>query len=259
MGDRTFFGNHILDASAHSEANICARSSLPASLVENASVIIPVMTLPRNIIKDSISKITALCGMVAPILFVIIFIVEGWLRYGYDPRSNFVSELSIGSGGWVQSVNFLATGSLLFMFGRGLLRGGPIGRAAKVFPLILMAMGLCLFASGFFATDPSALFNQHSVHGIIHGILGAIFFTLAPVSCFVAYKSLAGTSPSPRFKVWTMTIGWIIVIGIGFLKASQFPQSGLFEYKGLIQRIILIAYMAWVFSYARFQYLLLEP
>ena len=44
--------------------------------------------------------------------------------------------------------------------------------------------------------------------------------------------------------------GVFLVIGIGFLKVSQFPQSNLFMWKGLIQRIILIAYMAWLFVFA---------
>ena len=35
-------------------------------------------------------------GMVGSALFVAVFSLEGLLRPGYDPRSTFISELSIG-------------------------------------------------------------------------------------------------------------------------------------------------------------------
>src|SRR5690242_11525312 len=121
-----------------------------------------------------------LAGMLAPVLFVVVFSVEGWLRPGYNPMSMFVSELSLGSRGWIQIANFLATGSLLLWFGRGLALAFREGKSSKAGPVLVQIIGLSLAASGPFVTDPSTIFSQQSPPGIAHGILGAIVFTLAP-------------------------------------------------------------------------------
>ena len=191
-----------------------------------------------------------LAGIIAPVVFVAFFTIEGWLRPGYNPMSMFVSELSLGVWGWMQIANFLITGTLIFLFGRGVTRQFTAGKAAKIGSICLQIIGLSLIASGPFITDPSVMFNQSSIHGIIHGIFGAIAFSLMPVTCFVFFLRSRRDASRRAFAWWTLAIGVFLVIGIGFLKVSQFPQSNLFIWKGLIQRIILISYMAWLFVFA---------
>jgi hypothetical protein len=94
------------------------------------------------------------------------------------------------------------------------------------------------------------MFNQHSVHGIIHGIFGAVVFSLMPITCLIFFSRLYRDPSWKVFAKWTLAIGALLVIGIGFLKVSQFPQSDLFVWKGLIQRIILTSYMAWLCVFA---------
>ncbi len=191
-----------------------------------------------------------LAGIIAPVVFVTLFTIEGWLRAGYNPMSMFVSELSLGSWGWMQIANFLITGTLIFLFGRGVAKQFTTGKAAKVGTVCLQIIGLSLIASGPFITDPSVMFNQTSIHGIIHGIFGAIVFSLMPVTCFVFFLRFRRDTSWRVFAWWTLAIGVFLVIGIGFLKVSQFPQSNLFAWKGLIQRVILMSYMAWLFVFA---------
>ncbi|HUD44780.1 MAG TPA: DUF998 domain-containing protein [Patescibacteria group bacterium] len=198
----------------------------------------------------SSTRVSNLAGIIAPVVFITLFTIEGWLRLGYSPMNMFVSELSLGSWGWVQIVNFLITGSLIFIFGRGVAKQFPTGKAAKVGSTYLQIIGLSLIASGPFVTDPSVMFNQTSIHGIIHGIFGAVVFLLMPVTCFVFFRSFQRDPLWRVFAWWTLAIGVLLVIGIGFLKVSQFPQSSLFEWKGLIQRIIIISYLAWIFAFA---------
>ena len=72
--------------------------------------------------------------MTAPVLFVAVFALEGRLCPGYHPSSMFVSELSLGPRGWIQIVNFLVTGALVFAFGCGLaarFRSGTASRAGR--------------------------------------------------------------------------------------------------------------------------------
>ena len=105
-------------------------------------------------------------------------------------------------------------------------------------------------ASGPFTTDPSALFTQVSVHGIIHGIFGAVVFSLGPISCFVFYRRFRRDPTWRAFAGWTLGAGAALVVGIVVLKISEFPVSGLFAWKGLVQRAVLITFFAWLFAFA---------
>lgn len=188
--------------------------------------------------------------MAAPVLFVTVFTVEGWLRPGYHPGSVFVSELSLGPRGWVQIANFLFTGALVLAFGSGLagwLRSGPASAAGFA---LLQVIGAALMASGPLVTDPSAMFDQASTHGTVHGLFGAVVFGLAPVSCLVLSRRFRSDPAWRPLASWTLTAGLLLVGGIVALKISQYPRSRLFAWKGWVQRCMLVVFMSWLFAVA---------
>ena len=195
-------------------------------------------------------RLAAAAGVTTPVLFVAVFLVEGWVRPGYQPSSMFVSELSLGPRGWVQIVNFLLSGGLLIGFARTAapyLRGGIAGTAG---PVLLQIIGLSLMASGPFVTDSSALFDQRTVHGLIHGVFGAVVFSLMPVSCLVFYRRFRRDPAWRRLVAWTLAVALALIVGIGLLKMAQQPGSVLFPWRGLVQRTVLITFMSWVLTVA---------
>jgi hypothetical protein len=189
-------------------------------------------------------------GMVGAVLFVSAFTVGGWLYPGYSPTRMFVSELSLGPHGWVQILNFVLTGLLVLFFGRGLRAQFSTGAASRAGPVLVQSIGASLIASGPFTTDPSSMFDQSTAHGIVHGVFGAVVFTFAPLSCFVFYRRFRSDPAWRPLAGWTLATGLVLTLGIPLLKISQLPESGLFEWKGLVQRVILVAFMAWVFAVA---------
>lgn len=193
---------------------------------------------------------TAASGMTAAVLFVAVFSIDGWHRAGYDPQSMFISELSLGAHGWVQIVNFLVTGALVVAFGRGMSLYVTRGPVSKAGPVLVQIIGISLMASGPFTTDPSALFTQVSVHGIIHGLFGAVVFSVAPISCFVFYRRFRSDPTWRAFSGWTLAFGVALVVVLVVLKISQLPANGLFTWKGLVQRAFLITFFAWLFALA---------
>lgn len=189
-------------------------------------------------------------GMAASVLFVAGFISQGWLHPGYSWTAMVVSELSLGPNGWIQMLNFLLTGALLMVFGRGLRADFRTGAASRAGPILMQCMAVCLMASGLFTTDPSTMPGQTTVHGFVHGVFGALFFTSAPVCCFVFYRRFRTDHHWRSFAGWTLGAGILLVLGIAILRVSQQPGSGLFEFKGLVQRVLLIIIMAWIFAFA---------
>jgi hypothetical protein len=73
------------------------------------------------------NRLLLACGVIGPPLFVMVFLVEGATRPGYSAWRHYVSQLSLGEGGWMQIANFLLCGltSLCFALGlRRTLQGG---------------------------------------------------------------------------------------------------------------------------------------
>ncbi|WP_427017648.1 DUF998 domain-containing protein [Pseudarthrobacter sp. P1] len=194
--------------------------------------------------------LSAAAGMAGAVLFVAVFTVFGWLAPGYSWTGMFVSELSLGACGWVQILNFVLTGILMLAFGRGLAGYFSTGAGSRAGPVLVQGIGVSLIASGPFTTDPSAMFEQTSAHGVVHGIFGAIVFTFAPLSCFVFHRRFRSDPAWRPLAGWTLAAGVVLALGIGLLKISQQPGSGLFEWKGLVQRVVLITFMAWIFAVA---------
>lgn len=189
--------------------------------------------------------------MTGAVLFVSVFTVYGWLYAGYSPTGMFVSELSLGPYGWVQILNFVLTGALILVFGVGLAAHFRTGAASRAGPALIQGIGVSLMASGPFTTDPSsAVFAQPSAHGTVHGIFGAVVFTFAPISCFVFYRRFRRDPAWRPLAGWTLASGVVLTLTVALLRISQQPAIGLFESKGLVQRIFLVTFMAWIFAVA---------
>jgi len=91
--------------------------------------------------------------------------------------------------------------------------------------------------------------NARPDHSPCHGVFGAIFFTSAPVCCFVFYRRFRTDDHWRPFPGWTLGAGILLILGIATLRVSQQPGSGLFEFKGPVQRVLLII-MTWIFAFA---------
>jgi hypothetical protein len=52
------------------------------------------------------------CGAFGPLLFIVVFLIEGATRADYSALRQPISSLSIGELGWMQRMNFLITGLL---------------------------------------------------------------------------------------------------------------------------------------------------
>ncbi|QIK73518.1 DUF998 domain-containing protein [Propioniciclava coleopterorum] len=146
----------------------------------------------------------AAAGVIGPLVFVGVFLIEGALRPGYDAAADFVSALSLGPRGWVQIASFLLTGACLILFAAWLRATFPSGPSSIAGPLLLGLIGAGLFASGPLVMDPAGTpLDAATWHGMAHNILGALVFVLMPVAMFVWLRRIRreprlGASGAPR-------------------------------------------------------------
>src|SRR5881392_2290670 len=75
-------------------------------------------------------------GAIGPLLFILVFLVEGAVRPGYSAWRQFVSALCQGKREWVQITNFLVCGLLLLGFAVGLQQVLQSGTGAVWGPVL---------------------------------------------------------------------------------------------------------------------------
>ena len=196
-----------------------------------------------------IKKIASWAGMIGPALFTLSFTINGFLRQGYNPIRRYVSELSIGPQGWIQIVSFILLGVSIMLFAFGLRVSLRTGKASRSAPILFMIIAVCYFLSGPFVTDPMAMFdNQQTLHGTLHGIFGAIVFSLSAASCFVLWGRFRTDETWEPLAAFTMISGIVMVVLIVLMKIGQLQTGLLSDWAGVIQRCCLIIFYAWVFA-----------
>jgi len=196
-----------------------------------------------------LKKVASWAGMMGPALFILSFTINGFLHPGYNPVSMYISELSIGPQGWIQIVSFMVLGVSLMLFSFGLKAALPTGKASRSAPILFMIIGVCYLLSGPFVTDPMAMFdNQQTLHGILHGIFGAIVFTLSAAVCFVLWRRFLVDEKWKPMKTYTLVSGIAMVVLIVLMKIGQLQTGLLNDWAGVIQRLCLILSYVWMFT-----------
>ena len=196
-----------------------------------------------------IKKIASWAGMLGPGVFVLSFTINGLLRPGYDPARRYISELSIGPRGWIQIVSFMLLGIAVFLFSLGLRASFPTGKASRAGPVLFTIIAVCYFLSGPFVTDPMAMFdNQQTFHGTVHGVLGAIVFSLSAAGCFVLWRRFRVDEAWKSLSAFSLIAGIAMTVFIVLMKIGQLQAGLLNDYAGVVQRCCLMISYAWIFT-----------
>ena len=192
-----------------------------------------------------IQRVASWSGMLGTLLFTLSFTVNGLFSPGYSPVRMYVSELSIGSTGWIQIASFMVLGAALFLFALGLRSAFPSRAGFVLFSII----GISYFLSGPFVTDPAAMFdNQQTPHGIIHGIFGALVFSLSAAACFVFWRRFRKDEKWKPLSALSLICGTVMAVLIVLMKIGQLQTGLLSDYAGVVQRFCLIASYVWIFA-----------
>jgi signal transduction histidine kinase len=120
------------------------------------------------------TRLLLACGVVGPLLFIVVFLIEGVTRPGYNAWRDFMSDLSLGAQGWEQIASFLVCGALSLCFAVGLRLRLRSGKGSVWGPIHLAIFSVGLMLAGIFVTDPVGARWSYLGQGVIFTVIVGI-------------------------------------------------------------------------------------
>lgn len=210
--------------------------------------------------NDRAIRASLACGIVGPPLFVVVLLVDGATRAGYDPWRHWISHLSLGEQGWLGVMNLIVFGLLMIGFSLGLRSVLQSGKGSTWVPRLTSLLGLGLILGGIFRIAPGLGYPPgvpapHPVtwQGQVHDLSGALVFGSMTAVCFVLARRFA---EDPGWQTWvlpsifagvTVAVSFVVcsvLISLDFAGIIRGAPGGLFE------RISMIAGSAWLSLFA---------
>ena len=109
--------------------------------------------------SDSLTRLLAICGTVGPILFIVVILIFGLLRPGYDPIRQYMSELGeVGAPNAIEyNMPAFLLGVLTIAIAFGLHRGISERKGSKLGPILIAVGGVGWVGASFFRCDPGCV------------------------------------------------------------------------------------------------------
>lgn len=197
-------------------------------------------------------------GVAGPAVFIMVALVLGATRPGYDPTYTFVSQLSLDGGGAWQVANFVVSGTLIALAAVGLRSSPAAGGIARRGWSAVALIGVGLTLLGIFRDDPWLLYPPGAGRGIGwpvspagwgHLLSGFATFGAFEVGALSFARGLARAGlATARVACLVPAVAFPLVYGVALVSAfaSWDPASPLGGYAGLFQRLALLTMLAWV-------------
>jgi len=185
-------------------------------------------------------------GIIAPILFAIVFMIDGFLKPGYSAYSEAISYLEVGTNGWIQRANFLLFGLLLLAFLVGYIsRMRPILGPSWLYTAstFLLLSDLGWIMACFFIPN-TYLAPQFIWPWMLHQIAASTVFIPFALACIVLGAKFVRTHRWRAYGVYSLIFGLVsLIYPIGIVAYLINPTAfGNVNSPndGLINRIVLL-------------------
>src|SRR5688572_21747687 len=200
--------------------------------------------------RNRVTRVGSLAGIVGPVLFAAVFWIEGALRPGYDWRSMFVSELALGPRGFIQIANFLVFGTAVILFASALridLRSRGLSGAAGICFIIV---GAAIFLAGPFVMDPVTVpRSEMTFSGRGHAVSGATVFLGWPVFLWVFANTARKDAFWRRHLPATVAAALVTSALLAVMSTLRMrPGEPIHPLSGLVQRAHILTWCLWTIA-----------
>jgi len=191
----------------------------------------------------------ALAGIIAPILYISMVIILGFLEPDYSQRTMMMSILG-GVQGWrgtTFNLGLVLIGILLIVFGFGLHRNVNRGKGNQPGLILLVIAGFGLIGSSYYHCNVGCvnIIREPDFRGQMHmlfAFIAGLSLAFSPLPFFFSMKH------NPRWKNYRgLTLATVLLSNIpGIVMWVTFFTTRLPEWEGIIQRLGLIFPLMWV-------------
>ena len=198
------------------------------------------MTSQESTVKNMKKlRFYGICGIIAPVLFLILVIVASLLRPDYSQFQNFVSDLGVGSNSYIQNINFIIFGLLSISLGLGLRMSlpSPQGNSFKAGVWMVFLFGFGVLLAGVFPEDYGS--------GALHTAASALAFLFIIAAQLLVWNGLKGREKSDWgvYPKYSLISGLLSIIFLILLRISIADYT---MYQGLAQRAFLAIPWIWI-------------
>lgn len=198
------------------------------------------------------TRLLLAAGLIAGPLYMIIGTIQAVTRDGFDISRHAWSMLTLGSYGWVQTLNFLATGLLIIAAATGLRRATGSHWASR----LLTVHGLGVMAAGVFVPDlalgfpPGAPEETQAIswHAIVHFTVGGLGFICFIAACFVMARMFSRYGDRARAGLSRVTGTIFLAAFAGIASGSTGPATLAFVGAILLSFVWLTATCHWAYA-----------
>lgn len=184
----------------------------------------------------------ALAGIVGPIIWWLLIIVNGAITPGYNHVSDFISTLGAVDAPYAvfQQINFAVFGGSLLAFTFGIHYWFGDGNRPKVGTILLGALGVGIILAGVFPENPAA---PNSTTNVLHNIVSVVGFLAGIVGVGLVSRRIDANDQWPSYRyepIWTVFIVLVTFIVFIFSVNSESP------FLGLTQRLFTGVITLWI-------------
>jgi hypothetical membrane protein len=178
----------------------------------------------------------ALAGIITPVGFTALVIVQGFLQPDYSHISMPISALAAWPTGWIQVINFCVSGALIIAFAVGLHLGVQPTRRGAMGVALLTASGVGIIGAGVFSWK---MLDGVPTETPAHVVAAILTFTTTGLGLIVFSRRMSADSRWRDLSTFTMTVGIVVLllfVALGFFAIDD--GTPLHPWAGLIQRIL---------------------
>ncbi len=191
----------------------------------------------------SIFQILAICGMLSPIIYTLMWIICGSLDSDYSHIRDDISSLfAVGASNRRLAQSFVITESvLLFIFFLGLQEGINDGGGSIIGPILLIISSILgILVALFFPLDEGGEFTTYKGKGhIALVVLMGIFAIAGMIALWIRLIYIPTWS---GFAIFSLVSA--ILSLIGFVISAKFAAG---QYRGIIERIMVTPFQLFYF------------
>jgi hypothetical membrane protein len=182
----------------------------------------------------------ALAGIIAPLWFTTLVVVQSLLQPDYSNMALPISALAAWPYGWVQKLNFFVFSALMLAYAVGLQRGVQPGRANWIGFAFLWVSGVGLLVAGLFSWQRAA---GDLIVPIGHRVGAVMSFIGAGLGLTAMSRAMVADPKWRSVASYALVCGVAIIVMFVLMGPLAVREDApLHAWAGLLQRIVLVAW-----------------